>query len=132
MEKYEINLFRGARDRSARTRKGAAAPFRFLPRRMEASVWDKIDLENFIFYLSVRGKAPVTARRGRLHCAGGTPALRKLLAVYNRFFGKQNQRFLQAELNRNKAEDSDFYRCYEREQRAHPLFPSFQIAPERR
>lgn len=132
MEKYEINLFRGARDRSARTRKGAAAPFRFLPRRMEASVWDKIDLENFIFYLSVRGKAPVTARRGRLHCAGGTPALRKLLAVYNRFFGKQNQRFLQAELNRNKAEDSDFYRCYEREQRTHPLFPSFQIVPKRR
>lgn len=99
---------------------------------MEASVWDKIDLENFIFYLSMRGKAPVTAREGRLHCADGTPALRELLAVYNRFFGKQNQRFLQAELNRNKAEDSDFYRCYEREQRTHPLFPSFQIAAKRR
>lgn len=93
--------------------------------------WDKIRLENFIFYLAARRKMPVRAWRGHLYCGSGTGALGALLRVYNRFFGKQNKRFLREEAKLEEAEYADFCRCYERERKANPLFPSFRIGTER-
>ena len=55
---------------------------------------DKLTLENLIFAHAARLKSPVWTRRGRLFVPEKKPLLRALIRIYNRFFARENARFL--------------------------------------
>lgn len=59
--------------------------------------WDKIRLENLIFYYGALEKSEIYARRGALYCTQGGTMLKGLLHVYNHFFSGQNRRRLRRE-----------------------------------
>ena len=63
---------------------------------------DKLTLENLIFAHAARLESPVWARRGRLYAPEKKPLLRALIRVYNRFFARENARFLRGDVGENR------------------------------
>lgn len=59
---------------------------------------DKLTLENLIFAHAARLESPVWAHRGRLFAPEKKPLLRALIRVYNRFFARENERFLRGDV----------------------------------
>lgn len=59
---------------------------------------DKLTLENLIFAHAARLESPVWAHRGRLFAPEKKPLLRALIRVYNRFFARENERFLRGDM----------------------------------
>ena len=63
---------------------------------------DKLTLENLIFAHAARLESPVWAHRGRLFAPEKKPLLRALIRVYNRFFARENVRFLRGDVGENR------------------------------
>lgn len=59
---------------------------------------DKLTLENLIFAHAAHLESPIWARGGRLVVPEKKPLLRALVRVYNRFFARENARFLRGDV----------------------------------
>ena len=64
---------------------------------------DKLTLENLIFAHAARLQTVLWARGGRLYAPEKKPLLRALVRVYNRFFARENARFLRGDTPKLRA-----------------------------
>lgn len=64
---------------------------------------DKADLETLLYARAACAGAEVYAQNGRLYCAEPDNILQSLLSVYNRFFERENKRFLEQDIRYEKA-----------------------------
>ncbi|MBR3898997.1 MAG: hypothetical protein IKJ44_01855 [Elusimicrobiaceae bacterium] len=92
--------------------------------------WDKISLENLLFYTACKNGETIYARGGMLWASENGKAnllLQELLAVYNRFFKRENRKFLQKEelLAYNQA--CSFWNGFLKDQKRNPLFPGCKL-----
>lgn len=89
--------------------------------------YDKVDLENLIFWMAAWQRREVWALRGRLMIKGGSGVLNKLVVLYNQLFAAENRRLLKEELAREAKEDYLFAQRYLVEVLDYPLEKSFHL-----
>ncbi len=90
---------------------------------------DKTGLENLIFFYAVLQRRALYVRRGRLACFGAGGALRELLRVYNRFFGKENRRKEAQDAARTARAQARRFERYQRAAARRPLANAFYLGP---
>ena len=92
--------------------------------------WDKISLENLLFYIACKSGKTIYARGGKLWASENGKAnllLQELLAVYNRFFKRENRKFLKKEELFTYNQTRAFWNCFLEEQKRNPLFPGCKL-----
>lgn len=94
--------------------------------------YDKTGLENLIFFYAGLQKRVVYVRRGCLACPGACGALRELMRVYNRFFGKENRREEAQDAALTARAQARRFETYRREAARNPLAAAFHPGPVRK
>ena len=89
--------------------------------------WDKISLENLIFYSAELAGCALYSVNGSLHAVPTTPLLQALLALYERFFAGENRLFLLQATEQEKAENAAFAHSFGGERKENPLRISFHL-----
>ena len=94
-------------------------------------MWNKIRLENLIFYHAAHANRPCRGVQGRLLCGAAPAYLQALLAVYNRFFEEENRRFLTRDLAQSRTDFRAGHRQQRLESRQRPLGRNFHLGQPR-
>ena len=89
--------------------------------------WDKIRLENLIYFCAAQAGCEVFARAGRLYGENLSPLLMQLISLYNRFFTRENRRFLAEDTKAGRAEIAAQRRKFLADCRRYPLLPGFPL-----
>lgn len=123
MAKYGLVLAAGEKMNTRPQRRGSVPSFYFMNRK-----WDKIDLENLIFYLAARHGQKIWFCAGVAYTKGKSAILQKLLLIYNRYFTAENKVFLKEDCAESKRENFFFQKQFERETKQKVLAKSFCLA----
>ena len=89
--------------------------------------WDKINLENLIFFLVNKNKYHLVIKGGLFFLEEKNILLDKLIALYNAFFGVENKDFLLDDNTYTNEQEQEFWAIFEKEEKINPLFPGVAI-----
>lgn len=78
---------------------------------------DKADLETLLYTRAACAGAELYAQNGRLYCAEPDNILQSLLSVYNRFFERENRKFLKRDIRINQQTQEEFFAVFDKEAR---------------
>ncbi len=95
--------------------------------------WNKIRLENLIFYLADREASALKACSGSFQIKGRASCyLRSLVQIYNHFFTVENRRFLAQDLAVTYAAICGDYAAFTQEKKRNMPVPSFHLCPAKK
>lgn len=89
--------------------------------------WDKIDIENLIYAKAQQLHLSIRFHNGQLQIDTSNRYMRRLVAIYNFFFEKENRIFLKEEKTHTQHQYIDFSFSYLREEKTYPLAASFYL-----
>lgn len=78
---------------------------------------EKADLETLLYTRAACAGAELYAQNGRLYCAEPDNILQSLLSVYNRFFERENRKFLKRDIRINQQTQEEFFAVFDKEAR---------------